>query len=747
MNVIPAPFRMALDALSAGRTEAALPLLRACLETGEEAALAALNLGMALADLGRLAEAGPHLAAARQALPHMAEPRFRLGQIAAQQQRFGAARAAFEGALAVQPDHVMSMAGLAALAEAEGDPRTAGQWVAQALLLAPGDPGLLLMQARLSGDAAACQAMLQAGAGGIDAVRLVAARMPIAQLQAHAAASPLEWRWPAALGLALIAGGEAEPGIAQLRLACILDSDSPAMQGLLGLQLAEQRRHAEAEPLLAAAIAANPADGQLRSQHCITLLRLHRLAEARAGFEAALADFGPLPSLLCNLALTLCAQGLQEEALRISQAAGDDPLALGCRMGIQPYHPVEGSAAALHRTATRLGGKLPRPQPALHPPGFAPERRLRVGFLSASFGRHPVGWLTLAAIEALPAEAIEVVCYSLKPMGDALRQRFHSRADLWRELPRLDDAALAQAIRADMPDILVDLGGHGEGGRVTALAHRAAPVQVKWVGAQSATTGVPGMDWMLTDAWETPPGSEAHYTEGLLRMPDGYACYTPPPWAPPVGGLPALARGHVTFGCFNNLAKITPEVLSAWAAILAAMPTARLVLRTHALGDAATRGLFLTRAVAAGLPAGRLELHGPAPHEALLAAYNGIDVALDPFPYAGGLTACEALWMGVPLVAMAGSSFAGRHAVSHLNLLGLGHWVAEDRVGYIARAVAAAHELPALATLRAGLRARMAASPLMDAPRFGHHLAQALRLAWRDRCAQHQAQSGAGRSI
>ena len=743
MNLPLSPFRLALNALSSGQTEAALPLLRQCLDHDEDVALAGLNLGIALTNLGRLAEAIPHLQAACVALPHLAEPRFRLGQIAGQQDRIAAARAFFQEALMVEPDHMMSMAGLAMLDEAQGNADGALQWVAQAMLLAPDEAGLLLLHARLSGDIASCRALLRQGLGGVDAAKLASQRLEMAELRHAAAAAPLEWQWQAALGLAQLAAEETQAGIATLRLACILADNAPELQALLGLQLAEQRRHAEAEPLLAAGIAASHADAELRARHALSLLRLDRLGEARLAFEAAIADFGPQPALLCNLALTLSSQGLQEEAMRISAEGEDLVASLICRMGIQPYHPIEGSAAALHRTASRLGAALPHPIVAPHPPGFDPERRLRVGFFGGHLGRHPVGWLTLSAIEALPEAEIEVACYSLKPMDDALARRFHARADLWRELsPRLDEATLAAAIRNDHPDILVDLGGHGEGGRVTALAHRAAPVQIKWVGAQSATTGVPAMDWMLTDAWETPPGSEVHYTEALLRMPDGYACYTPPPWAPPVAPLPALSRGHITFGCFNNLSKITPAVLAAWGQILVALPRARLVLRTHALRDAPTRALLITRAAAAGIPVGRLELHGPSPHEALLAAYNDIDIALDPFPYGGGLTACEALWMGVPLVAMAGSSFAGRHAVSHLNNIGLGHWVAEDVEGYVARAVAAAHDLPALAELRAGMRARMKTSPLMDAPRFAANLTAALRHAWRLRCAQ--TQSGAG---
>ena len=216
-----------------------------------------------------------------------------------------------------------------------------------------------------------------------------------------------------------------------------------------------------------------------------------------------------------------------------------------------------------------------------------------------------------------------------------------------------------------------------------------------------------------------------------------------------MGPLPALRdenpRRHVTFGCFNNLAKITPDVLACWAAILHAVPRSRLVLRTHALGDVGTRDAFLARC---DLDPSRLDLHGYTPHEELLDGYNAIDIGLDPFPYAGGLTACEALWMGVPLVAMAGSSFAGRHAVSHLNNVGLGDWVAEDAAGYVARAVAAARDLPALALLRAGLRGRMEASPLMDAPRFGTSLAAALRHAWQARCHDELwAHSGAGNAM
>ena len=260
-------------------------------------------------------------------------------------------------------------------------------------------------------------------------------------------------------------------------------------------------------------------------------------------------------------------------------------------------------------------------------------------------------------------------------------------------------------------------------------------MQIKWVGAQFGTTGLPAMDGMITDRWETPPGHERFFSERLLRLRDGYVCYSPPPYAPAVSPPPALRDGRVTFGCFNNLAKVTPAVLLAWGRVLAEVPDSKLVLRTHALDDAGVREALSRRMARLGLPAGRTELAGSLPHRELLEAYNGVDIALDPFPYTGGLTVCEALWMGVPVVSLAGDSFCGRHALSHLSNVGLADWAAETEDGYVREAVRRAADPRALAELRAGLRARVEASPLCDAPRFGASLARALRCAWRDWCA------------
>jgi predicted O-linked N-acetylglucosamine transferase (SPINDLY family) len=255
---------------------------------------------------------------------------------------------------------------------------------------------------------------------------------------------------------------------------------------------------------------------------------------------------------------------------------------------------------------------------------------------------------------------------------------------------------------------------------------------------QTHSTGLPEIDAIITDRWETPAGFERFYCERLLRLADGYVCYSPPPYAPEVGPAPILRNHFITFGCYNNLAKITPQVIALWNRILTALPTARLILKTHQLADAATAATLR----AAFVDPTRVETRPGSGHRAFLAQYNDIDIALDPFPYSGGLTTCEALWMGVPTIALPGETFASRHSASHLCNAGLADWVTDSAAAYLARAVAAAAEPDALARLRAQLRAATRASPLCDAARFGQSLGAALRGLWRAWCAGQTGAAG-----
>ncbi|MBV1798782.1 tetratricopeptide repeat protein [Siccirubricoccus sp. G192] len=593
-----------------------------------------------------------------------------------------------------------------------------------------------------------------AGAARLLAEALLALHEPtaaLAEVAVRAKADPFVAGWPLAAAQLHEIAGDPAAAIAELRTAEMLAPGEAEIQAALGRMLAAAGRGAEAEAVLRTAIIHRPTDLDLRNLLATVLWKANRLGAMLEMLDSAIAEFGLHPTLLMNRALALNARGEQDAALAAADAAvaGSEggTAALVNRMAVLPYHPGQGHAAVLLAAGQDIAAELGPVPPPLHRRPRARRGRLRIGLLSGGLGVHPVGWLTLAGLEALPEAEFELAAYVLKSRQDQLAARFRARCAIWREMGEAEDATIAAAIAADGVDVLVDLGGYGEGGRPFVLHHRPAPVQVKWVGAQFSTTGLPCIDWMLTDRWETPPEHDCFYTERSLRLPDGYVCYTPPPYAPPVAPLPASARGAVTFGCFNNLAKVTPAVLAAWARILADLPGSRLVLRTPVLGEAATREALRHRLAAAGLPPGRVLLEGGLPHRDLLAAYGGIDIALDPFPYTGGLTVCEALWMGVPVVALAGDSFCARHALSHLSNVGLPDWVATTPESYAALAVARARDLPALAALREGLRPRMQASPLCDAPRFARGLAQALRSAWQDWCdGADQADSRAGAS-
>jgi predicted O-linked N-acetylglucosamine transferase (SPINDLY family) len=358
---------------------------------------------------------------------------------------------------------------------------------------------------------------------------------------------------------------------------------------------------------------------------------------------------------------------------------------------------------------------------------------LKIGYVSPDFRDHVVGLNLLPLFREHDRDRFEIIAYSNVLRPDATTERFQRYAAVWHNIRQLSDEALAEQIRADRIDILFDLAGHTARNRLLVFARKPAPVQITWAG-YVGTTGLAAMDYLLADRHEVPPGAERYYRERVLRMPDGYVCYDPPAYAPPVGPLPALGRGRATFGCFNNPAKITPQVIEAWAGILRRLPGARLVLKFKGWSDPCVARRFTAMFAAEGIEPQRLEMLGHSPHVELLAEYGRIDLALDSFPYSGGLTTCEALWMGVPVITCPGETFASRHSLSHLSTVGLTETIASDWDEYVELAVALAGDLPRLAALRAGLRERMAASPLMDAPRFARNIEAAYRAMWRRWC-------------
>jgi predicted O-linked N-acetylglucosamine transferase (SPINDLY family) len=663
-----------------------------------------------------------------------------------------AATAAFRAALRADPRHVRAMAGLAALAEADGRLEEARDRLAEAARIDPLEPELDVWAARIAlaqRDYNAAQAFAWRALGvphpSEEAAR-IAARAVLAlhgeatalrMLRDCLAAQPLAPGWAMVLAALHAMRGRLTEALAELRAAHALAPDCVGVQAELGMALAAAGERDEAETWLRRALSSRPNDLALRNRLATMVWKAHRMGEANAILEATIAELGPDPVPLMNRALLLNLEGDQDGALatadQVVDATGGSRDALVTRLCVLPYHPL---ATAHDLKAAALAVAACHPAPSPMPGGVTPDpdRRLTIGLLSGNLCCHPVGWLTVAGIEALPEAEFRVAAYSLRDRRDWIARRFRARCAIWRDLAGADTDGILATIRADAPDILIDLGGFGEGGAPAVVASRAAPVQVKWVGSQCATSGLPAMDWMLTDRWETPEGFEPLYTERLLRLPDGYVCYAPPPDAPAVGPLPALHAGAVTFGCFNNLAKVTPQVLAAWSAILAALPHSRLVLRTHALADDRTRQRTEARLRAAGIDPRRVAMHGSVPHRELMAAYGEIDIALDPFPYTGGLTVCEALWMGVPVISLVGEAFAARHALSHLSNVGLADWAVADTRAYVQAAITRAQDLAMLGVLRAALREQVRRSPLCDAARFGTSLSGALRAAWRAYC-------------
>jgi protein O-GlcNAc transferase len=368
-----------------------------------------------------------------------------------------------------------------------------------------------------------------------------------------------------------------------------------------------------------------------------------------------------------------------------------------------------------------------------------PNRRLRVGYLSPDFRTHSVAFFIAPVIANHDREKVEVTCYATGLAQDDMTELIKRAAGRYRHVYRMSNDDLAAAIQADGIDVLVELSGHTADNRLEMLANRVAPVQVTYLGYPN-TTGLVEMDYRLTDTISDPPGqTETLYTETLVRVDGGFLAYQPPAFAKelPVSTLPARQAGHVTFGSFNNLAKINEVVLDAWAAILEQVPGSAILLKARGLRNDSVKDRILAAFATRGIHGDhRIQLMG---HERSATdhfqLYNQIDLALDTFPYNGTTTTCEALWMGTPVLTFAGETHASRVGASLLTHAGLGELVAKDRQGYIDSAVALGKDLGALATLRVGLRERFASSPAMDASRLARGLEKAYGEAWQAYCA------------
>ncbi len=485
------------------------------------------------------------------------------------------------------------------------------------------------------------------------------------------------------------------------------------------------------------ALALEPAHADWQCNRSDGLYDRLRLDEAVAGYRKALELDPRYARAHSGLGLALQALGRVDEAVasfrRALELDPDSSAARSCLLLALHYRQAEERELLLdehlkweRRHARGIGWQAARTKEER-----GEQRRLRIGYLSADFQRHPVSHFVEPVLAAHDRSKVHVFGYSNVPFADDVTRRIEGLCEDWRDISRLGDIEVAERMRYDAIDILVDLSGHSGGGRLQLLARKPAPVQVTWLGYPD-TTGLRALDYRLTDALADPPGdSEPFCVEKLVRLPTGFLCYLPPADSPVIAEAPSLNARGVTFGCFNALPKITPSMIAVWSNLLRALPDAKLILKAYGLSaDSARRGL-IAQFEGCGIDSDRIALLPPDNSmTAHLARYNEIDVALDVYPYNGTTTTCEALWMGVPVVTLAGTSHVSRVGASLLARTGLADLVARTEDEYLAKARALAADLQRRRAWRASARQDLQASPLLDAPAFSRALEAAYLNMW-----------------
>jgi len=571
------------------------------------------------------------------------------------------------------------------------------------------------------------------------------------------------------LGLALFRSGQPEAAIGEYRLALALRPQDFAALHNLGIALRQFGRLDESVTALKQALAIQPDNCDALNNVAIALQNLGRFDDSVAALRAAIRHKPEQADSHNNLGNTLCFMGNVDEAIasfqRAIELAPKMPVfhnnlanaykdvgeldrsieSYGRAVALDPnnaaihgnwvyalhFHP-DWDAPALFEQARRWNDRHAAPLasqilPHSNPP--LPERRLRIGYISPDFRAHPVARFLIPLIQHHDRDRFEIVCYCDVVTPDEVTAELARRAHLWRNIVGVADAQVAQLIRGDQIDILIDLTMHMSGNRLLVFARKPAPVQITYL-AYCSTTGMDAMDYRITDPHLDPDPNPPYYRERSLYLPKSYWCYSPID-AGEVGPPPAVGSGRVTFGCMNNYCKLSSRALETWMGILDAVPNSRLLLHSP---DGSHRQRVRDCLENHGIDPARLEFVASMPFSQYVEQYHRIDIALDPFPYCGGTTTCDGLWMGVPAVTLHGKTAVGRGGVSILQNVGLPELIAADERQYVQIAADLAADLPRLAELRASLRSRMRQSPLMDAAQFARDMESVYLQAWKNWC-------------
>lgn len=682
------------------------------------------NLGNARMELGHFSDAEASFRLAAAIDPSDPEAHVRLGMALRAQEQFDAAESSLRRAASLQPNSAEIWTNLGRVLHEKGRYEAALACARRAASANPGDfvtqnnLGLLLGELGRWGEA---EEFLKKALSGNPSY--VGALLNF--------------------GSVLLAQGKHLDAISTFERALVVDPGNPSVLNDLGNVLMAQGRYADAIRAFERALVTDPDNPELLNNLAGACHAGGLLARAKSTLDRILARHPEHPMALNHLGTLALSLGEPERALEyFGQAIRARSDFLAARQNLLfCTNYLDIAPADIFEKHTRLGEEIEgRLTPLRHTPSNTrdPDRRLKVGYVSADFCQHAVAHMVEPVIAAHDRSRFEIFCYSSGPTQDEVTERIRKLADHWQWIADVSDDAVAEEIRTAGIDILVDLSGHTANNRITLFARKPAPVQVAWMGYM-ATTGLKSIEYRITDGLADPPGlTEAFHTETLWRLPS-VTVFRPSDNSPEVTPLPALSGGVFTFGSLNKLAKVTPKVISVWSRVLRANPNSRLLLGS--VPNDGTRERLAHQFGENQIGEDRLVFKQKIPLTDYLKVHEEIDLALDPFPYNGGATSCHSLWMGVPFITLAGDRYMGRMGVSLLSSVGLAELIANSIEEYIGLACAFARDPERLAGIRSSLRDRMRRS-LCDAAAFTRNLESAYRDMWRRWCDQSTSPPG-----
>lgn len=539
------------------------------------------------------------------------------------------------------------------------------------------------------------------------------------------------------LALMLKAAGDAESAVTVLIEAIAYAPKMAELRFNLGNAMHMSGQNASAEAAYRKALQLKPNHLQAMINLGVVLAEMGRKGDAEAMFRQAIALDPTVSQAYVGLADLVDDGGSDAITHRRAVLAMRPDLAPIRSSLLMCLHyaedPSRAEIAAEHRKFGGLFDSKDPPAWRKRTVDFAPARKLKLGVVSGDFRFHAMLFFALPVFEARDKANWELTCYSTTAKTDAHTRTFRAIADRWRDVRQLSATELSDLIVRDEIDVLIDLSGHAPHNRLLTFAAKPAPLQVAW-GDYVDTRGLKAIDVLFGDGTHTPAKEDGDYVERVVRLPGDYVCYRPPTYALPVAGAPAARNEYMTFGCFSEITKIGPASVAQWAAVLKAIPDSRMIVDNYLLADGARQGRLLSLFIDAGIGTDRVTFKTGGAHADFLGHYGDVDTILDTAPYSGGLTTCEALLMGVPVLTVTGDRFCGRHATAHL----INGGYPEGVCGSVAEMVQKAQTLAAargnLNVLRRAIRAKFLASPLCDVHGFARTFYDALRAEWATVC-------------